>query len=550
MSMIADELPVKSGFLYSPQHRITGILKRTWMKRYYGLFVASDHGRPRLEYSDSEDQFYGSPTTRKLIPLADCVKVVEVPHKTQEFVFEIATGAKVHQFSTENMRELRSWLPRLQKVLFGSSWYSTDYSDDFDQGDDDSDSLEFISKDLFSDTCTSQRSYAVDEFMVEMLNSEASKRCGLHGTYLLQVLSDRVTMRRPFKCDVILVWPYKLIRKYGKLKGSFNFEAGRRCESGQGVFAFATDHGQEESIFNLLRTKSRMSNLQESNLGVNQAELPPLSQSTLISAREPRILGAKVMPDYDDVDKIPVGSKGYQACELIVSGMSPTMMSHTEMSHTGTSHAESGDDSHIYDEPDESPPGLIKHFEEGSNDQYAYTIDRLDGPADAWKHQGRDDSCNDRVVLNGDRPSVPESRVKQIARVLSQQVAATAESNAQRARQQQDAGSHPNRCVTTSGPCVNGKPLPPMKPPKKTESLLRRMALQQEQLRDYDSLDLHQERAPLAQKRDEVDEYDRLDILERAPLAATCASENVYERLKMAQPTLGEYRDPADAVVR
>ncbi|CAN2391793.1 Docking protein 1 [Pristimantis euphronides] len=44
---------------------------------------------------------------------------------------------------------------------------------------------------------------------------------------------------------MIYSWPYKLLRRYGRDKVMFSFEAGRRCQSGPGNFSFETSQGHE-----------------------------------------------------------------------------------------------------------------------------------------------------------------------------------------------------------------------------------------------------------------------------------------------------------------
>ena len=45
-------------------------------------------------------------------------------------------------------------------------------------------------------------------------------------------------------------WPFVCLRKYGWSDGIFSFEAGTRCLTGEGLYAFATPRAQE--IFNIV----------------------------------------------------------------------------------------------------------------------------------------------------------------------------------------------------------------------------------------------------------------------------------------------------------
>lgn len=46
-------------------------------------------------------------------------------------------------------------------------------------------------------------------------------------------------------------WPYLCLRRYGYDSNLFSFESGRRCQTGQGIFAFKCSRAEE--IFNMLQ---------------------------------------------------------------------------------------------------------------------------------------------------------------------------------------------------------------------------------------------------------------------------------------------------------
>ncbi|KAM4050575.1 docking protein 1 isoform 2-T2 [Anomaloglossus baeobatrachus] len=85
----------------------------------------------------------------------------------------------------------------------------------------------------------------VSEYMVTVQRTEAAERCSLRGTYLLRVETDCLILKDPSTKDALYSWPYKLLRRYGRDKVMFSFEAGRRCQSGPGNFTFETSQGHE-----------------------------------------------------------------------------------------------------------------------------------------------------------------------------------------------------------------------------------------------------------------------------------------------------------------
>ncbi len=81
-------------------------------------------------------------------------------------------------------------------------------------------------------------------FNVKLVSSEASNRCGLTpGYYTLVATSGSLHLVGSNDQKTLYSWPYRFIRRYGYRSGKFTFEAGRKCESGEGVFHF--EHSKE-----------------------------------------------------------------------------------------------------------------------------------------------------------------------------------------------------------------------------------------------------------------------------------------------------------------
>ncbi|NXP51477.1 DOK1 protein, partial [Heliornis fulica] len=95
----------------------------------------------------------------------------------------------------------------------------------------------------------------VNAFWVTVQRTEAAERCELRGDYVLKAERDSLVLKDPRTNDIRYVWPYRLLRRYGRDKVMFSFEAGRRCESGPGNFTFETKQGNE--IFRLVEASIR-----------------------------------------------------------------------------------------------------------------------------------------------------------------------------------------------------------------------------------------------------------------------------------------------------
>ncbi|XP_040893212.1 docking protein 3 isoform X2 [Toxotes jaculatrix] len=90
------------------------------------------------------------------------------------------------------------------------------------------------------------------EFLVVVQRTDAATRCGLQGSYWLQVGQEALLLRETHKKNIVREWPYELLRRYGKDKLALTIEAGRRSGSGPGTFTFETE--QAEKIFSLIQS--------------------------------------------------------------------------------------------------------------------------------------------------------------------------------------------------------------------------------------------------------------------------------------------------------
>lgn len=91
---------------------------------------------------------------------------------------------------------------------------------------------------------------------MKLVSSEASDRCGLiPGHYTLVVTPAALQLRDSSEQHILFTWPYRFIRRYGYRSGKFTFEAGRKCESGEGTFHM--EHSNQQEIFRCISSKMK-----------------------------------------------------------------------------------------------------------------------------------------------------------------------------------------------------------------------------------------------------------------------------------------------------
>ncbi|XP_067936539.1 docking protein 1-like [Watersipora subatra] len=92
-------------------------------------------------------------------------------------------------------------------------------------------------------------------FPIVVVENEQARRCELAGLYELSVNSCDISIQNIEKKQVLYSWPYQYIRRYGRTSKNFQFEAGRKCASGAGLFSLITDDGVGEQIFTQVRKR-------------------------------------------------------------------------------------------------------------------------------------------------------------------------------------------------------------------------------------------------------------------------------------------------------
>lgn len=183
------------------------------------LYKSSKFGIARLEIYDSTEFIRHSPA--RIITLENCIKITQ---KSTTY-FSIITRTTTYEFGTSSVSELNGWLRALQSVAFPDEISKVSSMEE--------------DNDLY---CSS----AEGVFIVKLHSSKASARCGLEPKqYTLVLTSTAIQLRSD--TELLYTWPYCFIRRYGYRDGKFTFEAGRKCESGEGMFYL--EHANQHEIF-------------------------------------------------------------------------------------------------------------------------------------------------------------------------------------------------------------------------------------------------------------------------------------------------------------
>ncbi|KAB1267179.1 Docking protein 1 [Camelus dromedarius] len=243
---------VMEGPLFLQSHRFG---TKRWRKTWAVLYPASPHGVARLEFFDHKGSSPGGGRGGsrrldcKVIRLAECVSVapvsVESPPEPGAAAFRLDTAQRSHLLAADAPSSA-AWVQTLCRNAFPKgSWALAPAKNPPNLS-----ALEMLENSLYSPT------WEGSQFWVTVQRTEAAERCGLHGSFVLRVEAERLTLltvgAQSQILEPLLSWPYTLLRRYGRDKVMFSFEAGRRCPSGPGTFTFQTAQGND--IFQAVET--------------------------------------------------------------------------------------------------------------------------------------------------------------------------------------------------------------------------------------------------------------------------------------------------------
>uniref|UniRef100_A0A336KCY5 CSON006122 protein n=1 Tax=Culicoides sonorensis TaxID=179676 RepID=A0A336KCY5_CULSO len=208
--------------------------KKSTSSKYCMLFKASQYGIERLELCESEHDNKNA----TIVTLENCVKITNEPAPANLITIVTKSGQLVLNAIDEE--ELKKWTRTLQKVAFKEKIKSTNRT-----------SVIETDNELY------YSSYDEGVFDVKLIGDETLKKCKIEPKkYVLELTQTEMQLRDYKNRDYIVSkWPYRFIRKYGYRDGKFTFEAGRKCETGEGMFKF--DHGNPQEIFRCMSARMK-----------------------------------------------------------------------------------------------------------------------------------------------------------------------------------------------------------------------------------------------------------------------------------------------------
>ncbi|NXP46139.1 DOK2 protein, partial [Heliornis fulica] len=246
-----EESVVKQGVLYLQLQQTFG---KKWKKFWGILYRESSCSTARLELFEGSappaaEKLRKGEGSRRLVKLSDCVHVAEAsgdagcPKETVPFLLE--TTDKRYLLAADGT-EAAGWIQKLCELAFpvcarqGEEQAAGKDGQQSSLGTDGEFSMEENS--LYS---SRGRASLEQVFEVVVRATESSERCRLWGRYILRAGEEALELMDFQTLEVIYSWPYHFLRRFGRDKVTFSFEAGRRCASGEGNFEFETRQGNE-----------------------------------------------------------------------------------------------------------------------------------------------------------------------------------------------------------------------------------------------------------------------------------------------------------------
>lgn len=216
--------------------------KQEWNRRFFVLFPQTPTSKARLDWYPSKSDYLKEPFVRKTIFIEEITDIGGNSFTGKINQFELTTLRKQvpYRFRVESKKELENWLSNLEKLI---QECKQNVSATTPKGGECYLGAGVYSNELWSYDETPE------EYPVTVGETESALVCKLtNRPLILQIYAQCFLLKDKKTDDVLYIWPYMYIRRYGKNNQSFTFEAGRSCASGQGVFIILSPESEE--IFN------------------------------------------------------------------------------------------------------------------------------------------------------------------------------------------------------------------------------------------------------------------------------------------------------------
>ncbi|KAM9457262.1 docking protein 3 isoform 2-T2 [Clarias gariepinus] len=216
---------------------------KIWRKIWVMVFKPSQVGIGRIEMYDIREGAGVSArlailkkAEKRVIRLSECLSVTPALSESCPAgctAFYLNTAQRIYTLAAPTHEE---WVSALCSLAFQGNDAGGEVRRT--QGDGFGDDAPMTENDIYS-------SLGPGQFQVKVATSEASIRCCLFGAYLLSPEKENLCLLDMKTGQAVFFWPYRFLRRFGLVKEGITIEAGRRCQTGEGVFIFLSKKGPQ-----------------------------------------------------------------------------------------------------------------------------------------------------------------------------------------------------------------------------------------------------------------------------------------------------------------